>query len=224
MTPAGGPDHSATVHERAARAAEPDEALSDPVPRATSRRRAYPSLHDWIHPVTRHQRADARAAGASLRRRARRHQRSECGAGHCGVDLDGPAGRPIVAVADGSFVRIERRELGLDGLSGRYVRIEHDDGTLTAYMHLDDIADGARGRRSRRRRPVHRHARRDRGVRVRAALHFSLEIPNHPGAHGDNTDTHYVDPAPFLVRATIADGRAPHPIKPASVTLERARD
>ena len=47
-------------------------------------------------------------------------------------------------------------------------------------------------------------------------LHFALELPNVPGTHGDHANTHYADPAPFLVRASIA--RAPerrHAIKPA---------
>ncbi len=164
----------------------------------------YPSLIDWIHPVadaiekmppepSRHFGADRQGV-----------ERAECGEGHCGVDLDGPRGRALVSVADGVIVRVERHELGLDGRSGRYVRIEHDDGTLTAYMHLDDVADGL-----------------DVGDRVDGGqylgtlgatacyeaaphLHFSLELPNHPGTHGDNTDTHYVDPAPFLVRSHLA--------------------
>ena len=193
----------------------------------------FPSLVDWIHPVTgaaelypeqpsRHFGAErigivpfgldghpgARAFGA--------RGRPECGAGHCGVDLDGPRGRPVVAVADGVVVRVERHEFGLDGRSGRYVRIEHDDGTLTAYMHLDDIADGLE---------VGDHVDGGQYIGTLGAtavysaaphLHFSLEIPNHPGQHGDNTDTHYVDPAPFLMRAkivSIPDRR--HGIKPA---------
>src|ERR1700760_4932563 len=31
-----------------------------------------------------------------------------------------------------------------------------------------------------------------------------LYMVGHPGLHGDNTDTHYVDPAPFLVRSHLA--------------------
>jgi murein DD-endopeptidase MepM/ murein hydrolase activator NlpD len=177
----------------------------------------YPSLIDWIHPV-----ADATE---KMPPEPSRHfgaeragvQRAECGAGHCGIDLDGPRGRAVVAVADGVVVRVERHELGLDGRSGRYVRIEHDDGTLTAYMHLDDIADG-----------LEVGDRVDGGQYLGTLgatacysaaphLHFSLEIPNHPGLHGDNTDTHYVDPAPFLVRSHLApvpDRR--HGVKPAT--------
>jgi murein DD-endopeptidase MepM/ murein hydrolase activator NlpD len=164
----------------------------------------YPSLIDWIHPV-----ADATE---KMPPEPSRHfgaerlgiLRAECGAGHCGIDLDGPRGRAVVAVADGIVVRVERHELGLDGRSGRYVRIEHDDGTLTAYMHLDDVAEG-----------LEVGDRVDGGqylgtlgatacYEAAPHLHFSLELPNHPGTHGDNTDTHYVDPAPFLVRSHLA--------------------
>ena len=176
----------------------------------------YPSLVDWIHPVT--------GADEHFPEQASRHfgaarkgvERTECGAGHCGVDLDGPRGRPVVAVADGTVVRVERHELGLDGKSGRYVRIEHDDGTLTAYMHLDEVADGLEG-------GDHVDGGQYIGILgatacyvAAAHLHFSLEIPNHPGLHGDNTDTHYVDPAPFLVRAKIVSiPDRKHAIKPA---------
>lgn len=180
----------------------------------------YPSLRGWTHPVT---------ASAELMPELRsRHfgserigiERPECGAGHCGVDLDGPRGRPLVAVADGVIVRVERSELGADGKSGRYVRIQHDDGTLTAYMHMDDVAEelqvgdhvvagqyvGTLGATAVYAAPPH--------------LHFSIEVPNHPddpAARGDTRDTHYIDPAPFLVRSTIV--RTPirrHVVKPAS--------
>ena len=182
----------------------------------------FPSLRAWTHPVT--------GAVELMPDQSSRHfgahrdgiERRECGEGHCGVDLDGPRGRPIVAVAAGTVVRIELSELGLDGRSGRYVRLEHDDGTLTSYMHMDDVAAvrvgdrvaggqylGTLGATAVFSAPPH--------------LHFALEVPDRTGEHGDTTDTHFVDPAPFLVRATIAplspavadrhDRR--HPLKPA---------
>ena len=185
----------------------------------------FPSLAHWIHPVTRS--PELMPMGTVRWFGAERIgvDRVECGAGHCGVDLDGPRGRPIVAVAAGRVVRVERHELGLDGKSGRYVRIAHDDGTLTAYMHMDDVADalevgdrveagqylGTLGATATYSAPAH--------------LHFSLEIPLHASVSGvsgvsdvsgDITETRYIDPAPFLVRATIlvgADRR--HAIKPA---------
>jgi len=185
---------------------------------------AFPTLRAWTHPVT----GSPELMPAQSSRHFGAHRegidRPECGEGHCGVDLDGPRGRPIVAVAAGVVVRIELSELGLDGRSGRYVRIEHDDGTLTAYMHMDDVADLRVGDRVSAGQYV--------GTLGATAifqsvphLHFSLEVPLHAGQHGDITDTRYVDPAPFLVRSTIAppssvvathyDREHRHAIKPA---------
>jgi murein DD-endopeptidase MepM/ murein hydrolase activator NlpD len=163
----------------------------------------FPSLRAWTHPVT--------GTAELMPEQASRHfgalrqgiERPECGEGHCGIDLDGPRGRPIVAVAAGTVVRVELSELGLDGRSGRYVRIEHADGTLTAYMHMDDVANVHVGDRIAAGQYL--------GTLGATAvfssaphLHFSLEIPAHPDQHGDTTDTHYVDPAPFLVRSIVA--------------------
>jgi murein DD-endopeptidase MepM/ murein hydrolase activator NlpD len=176
----------------------------------------YPSLLDWIHPVTGTTEKVPEQASRHFGAERRGVERSECGAGHCGVDLDGPEGRPVVAVTDGVVVRVERHELGLDGKSGRYVRIEHDDGTLTAYMHLDDVADGLE---------VGDHVDGGQYIGTLGAtavyasvphLHFSLEVPNVAGTHGDNTNTHYVDPAPFLARASVSPmPERKHAIKPA---------
>ncbi|MGE0867188.1 MAG: M23 family metallopeptidase [Kofleriaceae bacterium] len=189
------------------------------VPRISDRRldTLYPSLDGWIHPVTGGPEIIPATGGRRFGAVRYGVERAECGSGHCGVDLDGPRGRPVVAVAAGVVVRVEHSEEGRDGKSGRYVRIQHDDGTLTAYMHLDEIAPGIEVR-----------DRVDAGQYVGTLgstavhhsaphLHFSLEIPNKLGSRGDITDTHYVDPAPFLVRATVApvpDRR--HARKPAS--------
>lgn len=173
---------------------------------------SFPSLRAWVHPVT--GTAELMPTQGSRHFGAQRHgiERAECGEGHCGVDLDGPRGRPIVAVAPGTVVRVELSEFGLDGRSGRYVRIEHHDGTLTAYMHLDDVAELRVGDRVTAGQYV--------GTLGASAvftaaphLHFSLEVPQRPGQHGDTTDTRYVDPAPFLVRASIA--------APSTVVAER---
>lgn len=165
---------------------------------------AFPTLHDWVHPVTASAEfvPEQQARQFGEPRIAITKPRADCGQGHCGIDLDGPEGRPVVAVAAGVVVHVERHELGLDGMSGRYVRIQHDDGTLTSYMHLDDVQDGLEagdhvaageyigtlGSTATFEAPAH--------------LHFALEIPNFPGAR-DLSDTHFVDPSPFLVRSTI---------------------
>ena len=176
----------------------------------------YPSLLDWIHPVVDTDSTLPEQATGRFGAERDGVARHECGRGHCGVDLGGPIGRPIVTVADGIVVRVEHSELGRDGRSGRYVRIEHADGSLTSYMHLDTITkdlevgdrvDGGQQIGTLGATAVYSAA---------PHCHFALELPNVPGAHGDNANTHYVDPAPFLVRASIA--RAPdrrHSVKPA---------
>jgi len=196
----------------------PDLTAQYPIPaqHGTPLDELYPSLSDWTHPVTGTERLlnEFTTGGFGAERGGGTHR--ECGAGHCGVDLGGPRGRPIVAVADGVVVHIERSELGRDGRSGRYVRIEHDDGTLTAYMHMDSIIAGLQ---------VGDHVDGGQQIGTLGAtavtsaaphLHFSLEIPNVPGTHGDNVNTQYVDPAPFLVRANVLDrAERHHPTKPA---------
>jgi murein DD-endopeptidase MepM/ murein hydrolase activator NlpD len=176
----------------------------------------YPSLLDWMHPVAGTDRPLPEYSTGSFGAGRAGGRHLECGAGHCGVDLSGPRGRAVIAVTDGVVVRVERSELGRDGRSGRYVRIEHDDGTLTAYMHLDSIipdlqvgdrVDGGQQIGTLGATAIHTAA---------PHLHFSLELPNVPGTHGDNVNTHYVDPAPFLVRAAVLDrAERHHPTKPA---------
>lgn len=172
-----------------------------PVRNAVRLDESFPSLRDWVHPVSGV--PELFPDQSSRRFGAPRDgiQRVECGDGHCGVDLDGPRGRPIVAVAAGTVVRVERSELGLDGRSGRYVRLEHHDGTLTSYMHMDDVADVRVGHRVTAGQYLGTLG----ATAVFSAaphLHFSLEVPARPGLHGDHTDTRYVDPVPFLVRST----------------------
>ena len=210
--------HAAAADDAPPSALTPEQRYEIPAVDGQSLVDQFPSLADWTHPVT--------GTVEKMPEQASRHfgaarvgitPRPECGAGHCGIDLDGPRGRSVVAVADGVVVRVERHEFGLDGRSGRYVRIEHDDGTLTSYMHLDDVAEG-----------LEVGDRVDGGQYIGTLgasavyesvphLHFSLELPNHPGTHGDNTDTHYVDAAPFLVRAHVApDPDRRRGVKPAS--------
>ena len=177
---------------------------------------AFTSLGGWIHPVTDSAELMPERASRLFGSTRMGVERSECGSGHCGVDLDGPRGRPLVAVAAGKVVRVERKELGADGRSGRYVRLQHDDGALTSYMHMDDVAEDLQ---------VGDYVRAGQYIGTLGAtavyaaaphLHFSLELPTTAGAAGDTVQTTYIDPAPFLVRARIVpapDRR--HAVKPA---------
>jgi murein DD-endopeptidase MepM/ murein hydrolase activator NlpD len=176
----------------------------------------YPSLLDWIHPVADTDLPVPSQSTSRFGAERRGVARSECGRGHCGVDLGGPIGRPIVAVSDAVVVRIDRSETGRDGRSGRYVRLEHSDGALTSYMHLDTIVEG-----------LEVGDRVDGGQQIGTLgataiysaaphLHFSLEVPRVPGERGDHSNTIYVDPVPFLARAAVAHApQRRHAIKPA---------
>ncbi|WP_232541557.1 M23 family metallopeptidase [Nocardia bovistercoris] len=54
------------------------------------------------------------------------------GVQHLGVDIAGPIGTPIYAVADGTVI-----EAGPAAGFGMWVRLLHDDGTITIYGHID---------------------------------------------------------------------------------------
>ena len=127
-----------------------------------------------------------------------------CGRGHCGVDLSGPVGRPIVAVAAGVVVHVEHSRNGRDGRSGRYVRIEHSDGVFTSYMHLNAIAAGLDvGDRVDAGQQIGTLGRT--GIHSSAPhLHFALEVPTSRKL-GNQVITRHVDPLPFMARASVVD-------------------
>jgi murein DD-endopeptidase MepM/ murein hydrolase activator NlpD len=63
---------------------------------------------------------------------------SECLGGHCGVDIGGRYGEPVVAVHDGVVDRVQRAANEDHG--GHYVRIAHRDHTIfSQYFHLSAI-------------------------------------------------------------------------------------
>lgn len=163
----------------------------------------YPSLRGWVHPVTDAKEIVPESGGRKFGALREGILRPECGAGHCGVDLDGPRGQPMVSVAAGRVVRVEHSEMGRDGRSGRYVRIEHEDGTLTAYMHLDVIApDLTVGDRVDAGQYIGTLGAS--GITSSAPhCHFTLELPLSDGFHGDHTQTRYIDPSPFLARSRV---------------------
>ena len=156
---------------------------------------AFPSLSDWVHPVLGEQyllpvRASRRFGAARSGERP-----AECGHGHCGVDLSGKRGTPVVAVAFGTVTRVQSDP---NRRSGKYVRIQHPEGEETFYMHLDEI-DPA----------MHRGVEVEPGQQVgilgktgihhsEAHLHFGLAIPE-----GDHM--RWIDPVPFLQHATVLD-------------------
>ena len=156
----------------------------------------FPTLADWVFPVEGYK--ESFPLRKSRRFGAEREgvRRPECRQGHCGVDLGGERGTPIVAVAWGKVSRIQRDE---DRASGMYVRLEHPDFVYTYYMHLDSIAsDLELGDEVQPGQLLGTLG--STGILFSAPhLHFSLEIPQ-----GDRP--YYIDPAPFLRRAVEDQG------------------
>src|SRR5690606_11464548 len=57
--------------------------------------------------------------------------------GRYAVDIAMPAGTPIIAARAGTVAKVRNDQSGrLPDPSGNYVRIVHDDGTHSAYLHL----------------------------------------------------------------------------------------
>jgi murein DD-endopeptidase MepM/ murein hydrolase activator NlpD len=156
----------------------------------------YPTLRDWVHPVTATRQLVPDKATRWFGATRQGVEREECASGHCGVDLGGPRGQPVVAVAWGIVEHVERSWMGRDGRSGRYVRIAHPDGVFTAYMHLDDIAEGIDVGDEVQPGQMVGTLGKSGVVNAGEHLHFSLEVP---GARRSE----YVDPAPFLRRAVV---------------------
>jgi murein DD-endopeptidase MepM/ murein hydrolase activator NlpD len=58
---------------------------------------------------------------------------------HEGVDIAAPAGKPVVAVADGVITKA-----GQNGSYGRYVEVRHAEGLVSFYAHLGRIDERAK--------------------------------------------------------------------------------
>ena len=171
---------------------------------------AFPALRHWIDPIVRAETLDAKFAGGEFGASRRGVPKSRGCGGHCGVDLHAERGRPIVAVAAGVLVRVERSG---SGLSGRYVRLRHADGTLMMYMHLERVVDGiAVGDRVSPGEQLGTLG--STGVSSGVAhLHLELEIPKskQDTTNGDHRRgfTHWIDAAPFLRQSRVYQARRP---------------
>lgn len=111
------------------------------------------------------------------------------GSMHNGIDIAGPIGTPILSVADGQVI-----EAGPAAGFGLWVRVRHDDGTVTNYGHVDTIVAAA-------------------GQRVVAGQQIATM-----GNRGDSTGPHlhfetvvggsFVDPELWLIGRGISLGPA----------------
>ncbi len=150
-----------------------------------------PMLKDWVFPVLDSDEGFPLKPSRQFGAFREGKRRPECDRGHCGVDLSGPRGAPVVAVAYGTVVRIERRS---NRRSGKYVRLQHQEDVYTAYMHLDDIAEGLRVGDEVEAGDVLGTLGRTGILHSAPHLHFGLEIPR-PGR------IYYLDPLPYLKTA-----------------------
>ena len=94
---------------------------------------------NWVHPLAgpeRHMPIRASRRYGAYRSRSEGWSRY-CGSGHCGVDLGTEVGTPVVAARTGTVDKVVRRSLFLEG---KYVKLEHDGGLRSYYMHLDEVA------------------------------------------------------------------------------------
>lgn len=87
---------------------------------------------------------------------------------HNGIDIAGPIGSPIYAVADGTVI-----DAGPASGFGLWVRIRHDDGTVSVYGHMYDFVV-SRGERIRAGMQIARMG--NRGDSTGPHLHFEIIV------------------------------------------------
>jgi murein DD-endopeptidase MepM/ murein hydrolase activator NlpD len=146
----------------------------------------------WFHPLT----GEMRLPENPTRKfGAKRHGKRpiECGRGHCGVDV-GEFGLTVHAVRDGTLERVQRRP---KDNAGKYIRIHHDDGFISYYIHLNSIReDLVEGMRVKGGEEIGVTGKT--GIRKsRPHLHFAL-------AYRDGKEKVFVDPEPLLRRSVSA--------------------
>jgi murein DD-endopeptidase MepM/ murein hydrolase activator NlpD len=99
---------------------------------------------------------------------------------HLGIDIAGPIGTPILAAADGVV-----KDAGPVSGFGQWVRLVHDDGTITVYGHVDTYSVRT-GQRVQAGQQIARMG--NRGESTGPHLHF--EVWNPAG--------HKINPLPWL--------------------------
>jgi len=104
---------------------------------------------------------------------------------HAGVDIAGPMGSSIVAAQDGVVI-----DAGPASGFGNWVRIKHEDGTITVYGHMETVETtvGAQVHAGQRIAGIG-----SRGFSTGPHLHFEVH-PNGGGA---------IDPIPWLAERGI---------------------
>jgi murein DD-endopeptidase MepM/ murein hydrolase activator NlpD len=168
---------------------------------ASTRERPFPAAPSFfpagevVHPVAVGDRIVP--SGATGRFGAERHgdRPSECGSGHCGIDLRAEEGTVILAVRAGTVITARSDE---NGSGGRFIKLTHADGTSTYYFHLEQIRPGlTAGMEVTAGEPIATLGRT--GVTQSPThLHFAMTVRD---ADGHEL---YVDPLPMIETAEIA--------------------
>jgi hypothetical protein len=89
---------------------------------------------------------------------------------HLGIDIAGPIGTPILAATDGVV-----KDAGPASGFGQWVRLEHADGTITVYGHVDTYSVRA-GQRVQAGQQIARMG--NRGQSTGPHLHFEVWNPS----------------------------------------------
>ncbi|MFE3319170.1 M23 family metallopeptidase [Nocardia sp. NPDC059195] len=110
------------------------------------------------------------------------------GVQHLGIDVAGPIGTPIYAVADGTII-----EAGPASGFGMWVRVLHDDGTVTIYGHID-TATVSQGERVMAGDQIATMG--NRGFSTGPHCHFEVWL----------NGTNKIDPVPWLATRGISLG------------------
>ena len=148
----------------------------------------------WVYPFATHRQVptnDSARFGAS--RPGTRP--AECGDGHCGIDLVMPRGTTVHATGDGEVI-VATTALGSE--AGRFVAIDHGDGLVTMYMHLDQVRDGLEvGQKIRAGTPVGTVGSTGFDP-TKSVPHLHFAITQHRGGR-----TWYLDPEAMLRHAVV---------------------
>ena len=104
---------------------------------------------------------------------------------HAGIDIAAPVGTPIYAVMDGTVI-----DSGPASGYGQWIRIQHDDGSISVYGHMSTLAVAAGERVTAGQ---HIAGMGNEGFSTGSHLHFEI----HPTGNGA------VDPVPWFAERGI---------------------
>ena len=148
----------------------------------------------WVYPFAMHRQVPT---NESARFGASRPgtRPAECGDGHCGIDLVMPRGTIVHATGDGEVI-VATTALGSE--AGRFVAIDHGDGLVTMYMHLDQVRDGLEvGQKIRAGTPIGTVGSTGFDP-TKSVAHLHFAITQHRGGR-----TWYLDPEAMLRQAVV---------------------